>query len=473
MMIDLRDKFSWFVRKHNLIHPKEKILMAVSGGMDSMTLMDLMVSVRSSWNLCLWAVHVQHGIRGRSAETDEAFVNETCLRWGIPFISLKTDAAAYSRVKKISLETGARELRYAFFQSILDRLSLDRLALGHQADDQAETILLNLVRGAGLKGLGGMLPIRGRIIRPLLFSTREEIEEYVRQKKIDFRTDETNRDIRFRRNRMRWNVLGNLKKNFGGHVSVSICRAGIAVSEAEAVIHHEANHLLGRMVSYPTSDVLPLSGTPDEIALDIHQFLNYFKGIQKSILIQIFQMFGPLQRLPSYHEIERILELVQTGRNGAAIQLGNGISVVKSDCRLVWKKARNGSKDIFAVEIGRKIEIVHTGFALSSETIEWKSNRRIPQNNTHQAYLDWDQLQPPFQVRFFRPGDWFIPLGMKGKKKLQDYFVDMKIPKDRRSEIPLFLSKGRIAWVCGCRMDERFKIRKQTKNALKLEISRI
>ena len=423
-----------------------------------MTLMDLFDRLKQPWKLRLAAVHVQHGIRGREALLDEAFVCDACRRNGIPFYSLRTDARNYSRLRKVSLETGCRDLRYAFLRSVLDRTGFERMAVAHHADDQAETILLNLVRGAGLRGLGGMLPFRGKIIRPLLFATREEIGAYLLDRGLAYRTDRSNRDQTFRRNRMRWSVLATLKQNFGNHVVSSICRAGSAASEAAQAIEGDASKRLHRMIAGSKSN---------EIELDIHRFLNYFKGIQKEILIQLFQNTPFIQARPTFYELERMLELIQNRKSGALLNLGDGVSVVKSGNRLVWKKnTHQGSAR--AVEIGRSIDLEEAGIRFTSVIGTWNPRQKVEHGNPNTAFLDCDVVKPPFTLRYFQPGDWFVPLGMKGKKKLQDFFVDLKIPVYRRSRIPLFVSDDAIAWICGLRVDERFKVTARTKRVLTL-----
>ncbi len=428
-----------------------------------MTLMDLFFRLRHPWRLQVAAVHVQHGIRGNEAEMDEAFVGEASRQYGFPFFSLYTDARNYSRLKKVSLETGCRELRYAFLGSVLDRTDYVRIAVAHHADDQAETILLNLVRGSGLKGLGGMLPRRGNIIRPLLFAPREEIEAYSRSRGIVFRTDRTNRDQAFRRNRMRWRVLAPLKRNFGDHVVSSICRAGLAATEASQVIEHEASKRFHRLITCSRSN---------EIELDIHLFLNYFKGIQKEILIQLFQSALFIQTRTSFHELERVLDLAENGKSGAVLNLGSGVSIVKSGNRLVWKKESN-RLPVHAVEIGRNMDLDEAGIRFASTVMKWYPGKPIKHDDPGTAFLDYDVLNPPFFLRYFQRGDWFMPLGMEGKKKLQDFFVDQKIPVYRRSQIPLFISNGDIAWICGFRVDERFKVTARTKRVLMLATTNI
>ena len=202
--------------------------------------MDLFLSNRLSWDLTLGVAHVNHGLRGKMADKDELFVRDLVHRNGLPFYHKKEDVRTYAMKNKISIEEGAREVRYKFLYALLDRLNYDRLALGHHANDQAETILMNLVRGSGLRGMGGMRPTRDRVIRPLLFVSRGTVESYAVERSLDFVEDASNRDRKFLRNRIRWDVIPVLENASGHQVVSPICRTGDACQEAEGYLKYSA-----------------------------------------------------------------------------------------------------------------------------------------------------------------------------------------------------------------------------------------
>ncbi|HEX9934687.1 MAG TPA: tRNA lysidine(34) synthetase TilS [bacterium] len=461
-MADLQEKWLRFIEHHRLVLPGDGVLIGVSGGKDSVALLDLFVSVRDSWRLRLAAVHLEHGIRGREAERDETFVGRICRQYGIPLVSVQADAPTYCKKNRLSLETGSRNLRYHVFQDARERLGFGRLALAHHADDQAETILLNLVRGAGLRGLGGMRALRGPIIRPLLFATREEIDAYIRRRRLPFRIDSTNSDTHLRRNRMRLKILDGIKRHFGPHTVRTIGRAGMAAAEAEEILDWLASEAL--------SHVQPRH-SKDEITLDIHPFLQYFKGVRKAVLIRLFENASFIMRRPGYEELERILNLIEHGESGSAVFIEPSAVAIKSGQCLVLAKRRGEPRSV-TVHVGKTVDLRDIGVQFISEYMDWNPGMSIPRDNPDVAFLDGDATKPPFILRFFRQGDWFVPLGMKGKKKLHDFFVDAKIPNVRRRHIPLFVANGSIAWITGLRLDERFKVTKMTRRILKLEIWR-
>lgn len=458
--MDLLKKFEDFSRSLDLFEKGERILMAVSGGMDSVVLLDLFMRIRHSWSLTLAVAHVNHGLRGKEADRDEIFVRELSRRQGILFYSQKTNVREYAKVHRLSLEEAGRDVRFGFLGWVFDVLYYDRLALGHQANDQAETILMNLTRGAGLRGLGGIRPIRGHAIRPLLFATRKEVEEYARERQLCFVEDASNKDCRFLRNRIRWDVLGRLEEAVGAHVVSTICRAGRAASEADEYVESVARGIRRRIAKVQSQT---------EIILDIFKFLRYFKIVQKTVVVQVLREVYQNRDSWSASEIDRILCLAEGGRSGGVVELGCGIRVIKSRDRLIFLRNRPRIDEI-EVQVGQFVDIKEIGIQFRAEVVSRKTKDIVYSNNPRIEYLDYDLLSFPLRIRSFRPGDSFVPLGMKGKKKLHDFFVDEKVPNYRRSSVPLLVGADGIVWVAGYRMDDRYKITEKTTHILKVEI---
>ena len=431
-------------------------MLAVSGGVDSMVLLDLFLKIASSWNLKLCVAHLNHGLRGHSADRDEGFVRDIAREKGVPFFSSKVNVRQYVVLRKISLEEGARECRFRYLESILDRLKYNRLVLGHHANDQAETILMNLARGSGLRGLAGIRPKRGRIIHPLLNITREEIEQYASNGNLSFVEDASNRDKRFLRNRIRWNMLARLELSIGHKVVTAICRSGNAAEEAGQFITDTADRVRHRISEL---------GNGEEIILDIYKFLSYFKTVQKEIVLKIIEEIGSPRRRVRYTEIERVICLAKEGRSGGIVELGAIGRVIRTPNRLVFQK-----KQIFfpriAIQIGKVIGIKETGSQFYSEIISSIPGKLCFSQNPFEEYLDYDLLQMPLELRSFQQGDWFIPLGMEYKKKLHNFFIDSRIPNFRRISVPLLIAGDSVIWVVGFRIDDRFKVTDNTKRAL-------
>jgi len=456
--MDLLKKFEIFTLKHNLFEPGNKILLAVSGGVDSVVLLDLFWNIHSRWNLILAVAHLNHSLRGEMADRDEIFVRNLTRHYGLPFYSSKAAVKEYSKTRKLSLEEGAREVRFNFLESVLNRLRHDRLALAHHANDQAETILMNLLRGSGLRGIGGIRPKRNQIIHPLLFATRQEIEFYAEKNKLNFVIDASNQDKKFLRNRIRWDVLKKLESTVGSHVVSSLCRAGSLVQEAEVFIEQEARKVRQKITTI---------GSQNEIILDIYKFLTYFKVIQKVILVQILENFSPEEQVHS-SVIGRILRLAEEGRSGGVVELGRDLKVVRTRNKLVFFKQCFSLPET-PVNVGDSVVLPQGGARFEATVINRKRKEIVFSSDKNIEYLDYDLLSPPLLLRPYQRGDWFIPLGMKGKKKLQDFFVDEGIPNYLRSSVLLLISGRDILWVIGHRIDNRFKVTKKTERVLKVE----
>ena len=458
--MDILEKFEAFIRDNGLFHKEDRVLLAVSGGGDSVVLLDLFIRIRYRWNLGLAVAHVHHGLRGRTADRDEAFVRDLARACGLPFFSRKVDVKGYSKIHRLSLEEGAREMRFGFLESILNRIHFDRLALGHHANDHAETILMNLVRGSGLRGLGGIRPLRGRVIHPLLCVTKEEIRLYAENQGLNFVVDASNRERRFLRNRVRWDVLKELENVLGSHVVSTICRTGSAVAEAEILLEY---------VSRKARRRITVASSRNEIVLDIYKFLRYFNAVQKTILIQIVEDFFFHKRHVRSTEIDRILRLAGEGKSGGVVELGDGVKVVRSRERLAFVREHPPFPRTI-VRVGQPVNFPDIGIKFRSTLLQWNGKEEILTNDKNMEFLDYDTLPLPLLLRSPRQGDWFIPLGMGGKKKLQDFFVDEGVPNYRRSFTPLLVGGESVLWVVGHRIDDRYKVTGKTRNVLKVEI---
>lgn len=433
--------------------------MAVSGGVDSVVLLNLFYCIRDKWNLSLSVAHLNHRLRGSEADRDENFVRKLSQQKDLPFYSERRDVKTYAKTHRLSLEEGARKVRFEFLNALLSKIKYDKIALGHHANDQAETILMNLARGSGLKGLRGIKPIRGTVIHPLLFAPKKDILSYAEQRGLEYMTDTTNQDRDFLRNRVRWDVFPKLEETFGSHVVASICHAGNVCAEAEEFLEHSAGKAKERII---------VSQTRDEIILDIHEFFRYFKVVQKVVLIQIIEDAFPRIEINA-STIDRLIYLAEKGRSGNIVELNGEVTVVRSGDHLVLLKARQPLPET-PVRVGQETILSGIGLKFRS-TLIVRNEAGIPfTSDSNIEYLDYDTIPSPLCLRPHRSGDKFVPLGMNRKKKVHDFFIDEKIPNYRRSSIPLLVGGDHIIWIAGYRIDDRFKITEETKKILKVEI---
>jgi len=451
---------SEFIRSHRLIKPGQRILIAVSGGKDSMALLHALIYLRKAWSLSLCVVHIHHGIRDEEADRDERFVMDSARAFNLPFYSIRVDVPCVARETGCSLEETARNLRRAAIMGILHRIGFDLVALGHQADDQSETILLHLMRGSGIRGLGGMTPMRGCFIRPLLFVLRQEIDAFVADTGIPYREDSSNQDRRFLRNRLRLDILPSIRDAFGNTVTHRINRAGQAAGEVDTYIRAETEDAWEHVAIRETSR---------EITLEIDSFLSYFKIIQKSMAALAIEKLTGFSSFLTTEGYERVLRLAEKGKSGAQVLLDQKARVIRSGGNLVFMTSIPALKE-YRVGKNSEIRIPELGLTLRVTESDPGIPEDLKRHDRYTEYADDDKIKVPITVRSCRAGDSFIPLGMKGRKKIHDFFIDEKIPIYRRRVVPLLCSGKDIVWVGGYRMDDRFKVTAWTKRVLKIEL---
>ena len=458
--MDLLQDFQKALISSRLIRRGDSVLMAVSGGVDSAVMVDLFMRIRDSWGLSLAVAHVHHGLRGRAADRDETFVRDLAVRSGLRFYSVWADVPGVARRQHVSDEMAGRDIRFQSFERWMDRAGYNRTALGHQADDQAETILFHLLRGTGIRGLRGIPSRRGRFIHPMLTFTRGALEAYALSRSIQHVEDASNRSRHYTRNRLRRDILPRLEAAVGASVIQTICRTGSAMEELEAFVVETAQRAAKRV----------LRATPDgEILLDIDPFLRYFIAIRKAILIQVLEGFSASSGSVDHHVLERVHLLSVSGRSGSTVSCGQGVTAVRSGKTLVFHRTR---------------ELIHSGIVTMNGMTRLDPHRvlradRFPRSEQRiefsgdgrREFLDYDSLPGPLSVRTPRPGDRFIPLGMCQKKKLHDFFIDEGVPNYRRAEVPLLVSGDEIIWIMGYRIDERYRITDGTKVVLRVEIT--
>ncbi|MBN2028784.1 tRNA lysidine(34) synthetase TilS [bacterium] len=461
--MDFFNKFHHYVDENNLIVRQDKVLIAVSGGIDSIVLLDLFLQIRSELNLVLSGVHVNHGLRGKQADRDEIFVRNSIRNIGLPFYSLKMDVKGYSKRKKLSVEEGGRKLRFDFFNTLLKRLSYDKIALAHHAHDQAETIIMNLARGSGIRGMGGMHPQRNKIIHPLLFASKEEIVSYAHHRNLCHVEDHTNRDKTILRNRIRWDIVRSMEESIGSYIIHSISHTGKVMREVQAFIDFESQKALKKVIEHRSQN---------EIILDIVKFLKYFKIVQKNMLIQILNEIDYPNRYVRSLEIETILRLIEKGRKGSVYCLKNDLMAIKQNNWISFTKMGPPVKEI-KVKVGQEYDIPDLGMRFHAECIKKEMEMGMFTNNRWIEYLDYDTLTMPLKIRSWNHGDWFIPLGMSGRKKLHDFFIDAKVPKYKRASVPLLIGGENIVWIIGYRIDDQFKVTDQTTRILKVMMTQI
>lgn len=458
MNTNLLQYFKTYIKTESLVESDEKIILAVSGGYDSIVLLDLFYNIRSEYSLTLMVAHVNHSLRGKNADRDEAFVKKLASLYDLDFSYKKVKVKQYAKINKRSIEQAARDLRLDYLDSLRKQNNYDTIALGHNADDMAETIIMNMIRGYGLRGLRGIKPKYNYLIHPLLFATRQQIVAYAKTRKLKHVEDESNRDIKFFRNKIRHTILPVIVDQFGPQTISLMCKSGEILNEIEEYLHHSITSALKKVV---------VSESNTEIVLDIDVFLDYFMAIKKGIIIHLLErMYGQY----TYNYINAILELIEKGKSNNRVEIGKTGIVIKYANKVYFTIP---GKRIEETELSFNIwnDIPESGIKIKSSKINKVD--KVKYKNRFVEYIDYDTLDLPLMVRSWMKGDKFIPLGMSGTKKLHDFFIDEGVVNFKRDTIPILIDRSKIVWIIGYRINEEVKITRKTSNFLKLEVEQI
>ncbi len=433
--------------------------MAVSGGYDSIVLLDLFSTLKSSYNLKLVIAHVNHCLRGKNADRDEEFVKNIAEKYGIKFFSEKVKVRQYAKINKLSIEEAARALRLNFLNSLRKKIGFDSIAFGHNADDGVETIIMNLIKGYGVRGLSGIKPISNSYyIHPLLFATKKEIITYAASKKLNHVEDETNQDRTYFRNKIRHDIIPLLTKKFGDQIIHTMYRSGKILAEIEEYIQYSTKSALPKVI---------VKESGNEIVLDINKFLDYFKAIQKSIIIHLLEkMYGKY----SYNTITSVLELMEKGKSNKKVNIGKHGFIIRYANKIYFSLKEKSFGDV-ELYMGKWNIIQDANLKIKLTRV--KKVDTIKHQDKFLEYIDYDRVELPLKIRSWIDGDAFIPLGMSGTKKLQDFFVDQGVVNFKRKRVPIISDRKKIIWIVGYRINEQVKITDKTEHILKLQVKKV
>ena len=453
-----------FITQHQMIQPKETVLVGVSGGVDSLALLYALHTLRNQLDCQLHVVHLDHGFREDSAG-DAVYVTEQADQLDIPISSMRVDVPQLMWDEKLSAEVAARRARYQFYECVSERTGATKIALGHHRGDQAETVLMNLLRGAGASGLKGILPVReGKFIRPLLAFSRAEIEDFVGHLGLQPRCDTTNYQLNYLRNRVRLELIPTLERTYNTKIQN-------ALSQTAELLQAESDYL--ETLAHDAFQACRIeSYTPDTVVLDLHLFQAHHLALRRRILrLAVAEVLGEVRDL-YFNHFESMLNLIDRKAPNRALDLPNGGVFRRAYNRILIQKASD-SQIPFEYEVAVP---GHTALPLlDAEMIativeppmSCAVEDKFP-DGKFQAVFDLDRLQLPLMLRQRRDGDRFHPFGMRGTKKLKDLLIDAKIPQQERGRVPVLVNKDEIIWVVGYRTSEPFKIRAETKRRLYL-----
>jgi tRNA(Ile)-lysidine synthase len=459
--------------QHAMLERGERLIAAVSGGPDSVALLKALTLIAAEFNLSLVVAHLNHGLRGAAADAEEEFVCSLSRSMNVECVSGKIDIAALKEPGK-SLEELCREQRYAFLKKVAADCRATKIALGHHLQDQAETVLMNLLRGSGAEGLRGMLPVReGLIIRPLLQVTRKEILAFLQEMGISFTTDSSNAHDCYLRNRIRHNLLPLMKEGFNRRVEENLSRTAEIMRLDDDYLAIEVEEWLCRW---------GISGPEGDMRLPLTEFLKLHPALQQRVIKNLLASTSRSGQGIGYKHVSAALALARGSHGSASLDLPGGVLLRREYHTLIFSRLLD-RPDVpagrriavnpnyrYPVNVPGQVEVKEAGLSINFQFADKPDQALISTPGAHLAYLDYGAIHPPLVIRNVIPGDWLQPLGMTGKKKLKALFIDEKVPSARRHLLPLLADQQSVIWVPGLRISSRVSVTEKTRQVLKVEI---
>ena len=462
----LSDRVKRTIDCHHLLEKGDRLIVGVSAGIDSMVLLHLLNAYRETYDLSLIVAHVNHGFRPEESEKEAELVRNEAGRLGFPFEYGKFNVKEFQKLGGFSPQDAARRIRFHFFSDLLQKHRAQKIALGHNADDQVETILLRLLRGSGLEGLKGILPNRqGRIIRPLIEVWKEEIKSFGLEKRIPFLLDSSNLKKDYLRNGLRLALIPSIEKEYQPSFKEIVLRTSNFLREDNDYLEKGAEEVYRKII-------IEENGS---LSFRVSEYRSLHRAIQwrviKKVLERICTRQGGLDE-GEWLNVHEICQKLEQSSPSFLLELPQGVWVEKRYERVLFGKGRIKPIQPFEVQVvssGRNfIEEIGKEVVMEEASVDRFGDLSGP---PHTAFMDYENLQFPLKIRNFRPGDRFQPLGTHGTQKLKEFFIDHKIPRFERANIPLVISAEMIAWVVGYRIDERVKVTEKTKRILKVTVA--
>lgn len=441
-----------FIKENNLIVESDRILIAISGGPDSVFLLHFLNKFRRKYKIDIAAVHINHLLRGKDSQRDELFCKAICDELSIPFFFHRVNVKKYAELNKFSLEVAGRKIRYQYFEKLLNRIDYTKVVTAHNSDDNLETVLLNLVKGTGIKGVAGIPVKRDKIIRPVLCLSKQEILDYLEENKFEYRVDLSNYSDEFERNYLRNNVIPLVQKNLNPSVKESVLNSSLNLQRFNLFIDEQLKKLKSivkvekdSQISFSLNDVIK-----------IDEFL--FAQLIKEVVDENFNS------KTEFEDIKKVISLTKR-QAGKTEELSNSLLAVREREVIIVRKNNNVTESIsITLKVGDKVQVLNNKFSIEDIA---KSKITIGKNKNIE-FIAADKIKNDFIIRNWKAGDKFYPIGLRGTKKVSDYLTDAKIDLLERNKQLVLTNNGKIVWLIGKRLDDRYKITSQTKKVLKL-----
>lgn len=456
-----------YVNQHHMLTQGDGVVAGVSGGADSVCLLFVLRRIQESLGGKLYVAHVNHGLRGEEALADQEFVRRLCKEWQLPFYLKSVNLREFARERKLTEEEAGRLVRYDFFRQVAEETGAAKIAVGHNANDNAETLLFHLTRGSSLKGLGGISPVQGAVIRPLLCVKREEIEQYLKENGLRFCMDKTNLEDTYTRNRIRHKLLPLMEEINPGVVE-AIGRAAGDCAMAADFLEAEAEAAFAEYVV--------ICQGLERLEIRKEAFAELHPAVADELLMRVLsEISGSRKDIGAVHI--GALRALQAGETGKFLNLPYGVTAENQYGKLVFhKKENNESLAEYEITLAlpenkeedRAGEIsLPNGGKIQYAIENYEKSMKIPKNR-YTKWLNYDIINGTLRFRTRRTGDWIQVFTESGRKKLKDYLVNEKVPRSERDQLVLLAEGDEILWIAGYRLSEKVKVKEDTKRILKL-----
>jgi tRNA(Ile)-lysidine synthase len=458
-MADIVARVRESIQRYRLVSTRDTVLAAVSGGPDSVCMLHVLLDLREEFGFGVKVAHLDHQFRGEASREDAAFVRDLATDFGVPCICEEVNVPQYLLSRRMSPQEAARHLRYQFLVKTSKLEYCQRIATGHNADDQVETVLMRVLRGAGPTGLAGIPPKReGVIVRPMLGVWRTEIDDYITEHGLPTRTDASNADPKYLRNRIRHHLLPDLR-TYNPGIDRALLNLGAIMTDVAAHLEQATDRALPKVVE---------QARLGQFTLDLTKLTDYDEASQSSILRRAFESLRPDLAPLAFQHVEALMVLVRRADVGSAVELPDGARARLEHGRLVLSHGE-GPPEIPVLElpIPGSATFEEAELAITAELLPREKLQTAPEEAGEDvAFFDWDAVRPPLLVRPRKEGDRLLPFGMDGTKTLKALFIDSKIPFSLRSAVPLLCDRNAILWVVGMRRSAEAVVTEATKNVL-------
>lgn len=458
--MDLTTRVQQTIKQHNLIEEGDLVIIGLSGGPDSLALLHILRKLKQELKFKIHAAHLDHSFRGEEAEKEALWVAELCKDWDIPCTLQKEDVPALAKAKGLSAEEAGHLARKKLFFTLLKELKGQKIALGHHANDQAETVLMHFLTGAGLEGLRGLTPLNGPIIRPLLYAKRSDIEEYCNQVGLEPRRDPSNEENDYLRNKIRNLLIPWLREHINPNIVDTINKTADVVGVDDDYLQSGIKELANNIVS---------SSGLKRLTLDLKDWEQLPQAIQRRLIRYVYQQIRQKQGLP-FHNVEQVRALAEKKQGKKELHLPGKVIAEKNYNSLLFYPENEAPEKQYI----KKRKLVIPGKTIIPETqqvIEAEFTEEPPKKYSRDCvFLPWEKEGFSLYVRARENGDRISPYGLKGSKKVKDFFIDKKIPRDKRDEILLVADEKEVLWIPGWIVSSKMNSKRKTDRYLILKL---